>query len=212
MRHRPGCFKFPYYNSVLLVHQPDYKRWKSVEIGMGRNEVVALLGRPLRDPYLSPQPTYSVYGYLQMPMMPHIRTYRFYVRYDDDWRVAGKADPFGGIFSVNGRPSKPLILSPPPRAVFGHYPRIVDIRWHPASGEYPIWYEVEMGHGRPFTSDAGEFHDEICETECPFPYYVTEFGGDQPGRLRVRGVNALGKGAWSDYRYFDFTPRPPAQD
>ncbi|HEY3963570.1 MAG TPA: hypothetical protein VGM05_03370, partial [Planctomycetaceae bacterium] len=62
MRHRPGCFKFPYYNSVLLVHQPDYKRWKSVEIGMGRNEVVALLGRPLRDPYLSPQPTYSVYG------------------------------------------------------------------------------------------------------------------------------------------------------
>jgi hypothetical protein len=45
---------FPHYNPALRVHQPDYERWKSVEIAMGRSEAVALLGRPLRDPYVSP--------------------------------------------------------------------------------------------------------------------------------------------------------------
>ncbi len=212
MRHRPGILTFPHYNAAYRVHQPDYERWKSVEIGMARSEVVGLLGRPLRDPYVSPQPTYSVYGYLQMPMMPHVRTYRFFVRYDEDGRVAEKGDPFGGVFSIDGKPSKPQVLSPSPGTVFRHFPRILDIRWHPASGEYPIWYEIEMGSGPPFTAEKGEFHDKIIEPECPFPYYVSQFSGDQPGRFRVRGVNARGKGAWSDYRYFDFTPQSPQRN
>lgn len=204
MPQRAERFDFPYYDPKLRVRQPDYKRWQSIKIGMSRIEVIARLGRPLRDPYLSPQPEFSVYGYLQMPLMPHIRTYYFYIQYDEELRVESKADPFGGVFSIDGKPSRPIILAPTPGAEFCHYPRIVDLRWHPVSGKYPMRYEIEIGYGEFGTEDP-EFFDEIQETSHPFPYYVTEFSGDSPGRFRVRAINSLGKGKWSEHRHFDFS-------
>lgn len=211
MRRRSGSFTFPHYKVPRRVKQPDYAKWKAVDIGMTREEVINLLGRPRRDPYSSPNPrkedTYYYYGYLELPMMPHVRTYQFYVGFNSQGRVFTKADPFGGVFSPDGIPSKPMIFTPPSEASFGHYPRIVDMRWHPVSGQYPIWYEVEIGHGREMD---GPFTDQVIESELPFPYFVATFVGDQPGRFRVRGQNALGVGEWSEYRYFDFTPQPPS--
>jgi hypothetical protein len=208
MRRRPGIFSFPHYDVPARHKQPDYGQWQKVAVGMLRREVVALLGRPLRDPYHAPQPrkddAYYYYGYLQLPMMPHARTYTFHVGFDDQGRVFTKADPFGGVFSLDGTPSQPKIFTPSNGAVFSHYPRIVDMRWYPASGRYPMRYEVELGHGRPNTGQP--YRDHVIESELEFPYFVATFCGSQPGRFRVRGRNALGTGTWSDYRYFDFTP------
>jgi hypothetical protein len=175
---------------------------------MTRKEVMELLGRPMADPYTAPRPRvddpYYFYGYLELPMMPRIRTYRFCVGFDDTGRVFTKADPFDGEFSPDGIPSKPKIFTPPSGAFFEHYPRIIDMRWYPVSGKYPVKYEIEIGHASEMI---GPFHDRIVESELPFPYFVAQFGGSQPGRFRVRGRNALGTGEWSEYRYFDFTPQ-----
>ena len=36
------------------------------------------------------------------------------------------------------------------------------------------------------------------------PYLSLQFGGAQPGRVRVRAINAEGTGPWSDYTVFTF--------
>jgi hypothetical protein len=211
-RRRPGRYLFPDYDVPCRTVQPDYVQWQAVSIGMTRNQVIALLGRPLRDPYSAPNPrkqdAYYYYGYLQLPMMPHVRTYRFYVGFDDLGQVFTKADPFGGIFSPDGIPSQPMIFTPQEGAIFFHYPWVVDMRWNPVSGKYPIHYEVEIGES---LSMAGPFSTRIIDDELPFPYLVMNHRGPQPGRFRVRGWNKLGVGEWSEYRHFDFDPPPVKQ-
>jgi hypothetical protein len=193
------------FDTRLEVIQPDYQCWQAVRIGMAREEVMALLGPPQRDSPIGPPETYSTYGHLLFPLMPHPHTYSFIVGFDDQDRVFTKSDPFGGILSLDGTPSKPKIIGPPEGAVFRHYPRVVDMRWQPVSGVYPIRYEVELGTALEMTAP---FTDRVIESELPLPYYVVEAPGDQPARFRVRGRNARGVGEWSDFRYFDFSPRP----
>jgi hypothetical protein len=206
-KRRSGSFVFPHYDVPSRTVQPDYAKWQSVVLGMTRDQVIALLGRPLKDPYSAPKPRkadpYYHYGYLQMPMMPYVRTYRFYVGFNDQGMVFTKADPFGGIFSSDGKPSKPRIFTPPDGSVFRHYPWVLDMRWNPVSGKYPMRYEVEFGASLDM---AGPFSSQVLESELPFPYCVMNHCGPQPGRFRVRGRNKLGVGEWSDYCYFDFSP------
>jgi hypothetical protein len=189
----------------LRAVQPDYEQWQAVQIGMTRTEVISLLGRPRCEQFHFPTETYSTYGYLQLPLLPNPRAYSFVIGFDEHRRVFTKSDPFGGVFSPDGRPSKPKIFTPPVGAIFSHYPRLVDMRWFPASGRYPMRYEVEIGWS---TRTNDPFTDRVIESKLAFPYYVALFGGDQPGRFRIRGKNALAVGEWSEYRYFDFTPQP----
>ncbi len=205
MTRRRRWPRFLDMDTPIKAVQPNYARWQSVRIGMTRDEVAALLGPSKPYPDHGPKDTYSIYGHVQFPLVPHPGTYLFMLGFDENGRVFTKADPFGGVFSTDGKPSKPKVFTPPEGAVFAHYPRIVDMRWYPASGVYPIRYEIEVGHGLEIS---GPFSSEIIETECPLPYYVgCYFGGDQPGRFRVRGRNRLGTGEWSDYRHFDFSPQ-----
>jgi hypothetical protein len=194
--------RFPHLEVSLRAVQPDYDQWQAVRIGMTRRQVIELLGRPRCEQFHFPTETYSTYGYLQLPMLPSPRAYSFVIGFDPQGRVFTKSDPFGGVFSPDGRPSKPKIFTPPAHARFSHYPRLVDMRWFPSSGRYPMRYEVEVGWGLD-----GHFTDQVIESDLGFPYYVVEFVGDQPGRFRVRGNNALGVGEWSEYREFDFTPQ-----
>jgi len=130
-------------------------------------------------------------------MMPHIRTYRFYVTFDDDGRVNGKADPFGGIFSVDGKPSKPAHFCS------NHKERYFDIiRGSSICVGIPVSRQVsDLVRDRDGQQPAGQspigeyFNDEIHESEHPFPYYVSEFPGDQPVDSGCGGLMALGKGA-----------------
>jgi len=90
-----------------------------------------------------------------------------------------------------------------PDSVFQHYPRIVDMRWYPSSGRYPMRYSMEMSHRAP---EVGRWSEgEIHEPNLEVPFYMTNFVGGQPGRFRVKARNKLGESDWSKYRYFEFT-------
>ncbi len=203
-----GQFTFPHFKAKLAAVQPDYAKWRQVRVGMDRDEVIALLGEPLVDRYRGGKPRrddpWYGYGFLELPMAPHPRTYSFLVGFNDQGKVFAQSDPFDGVFSTNGKPTRPRIIIPLEGSRFAHYPRVVDIRWFPASGEYPIRYSVEVAHGDPngeWWSDGEEY-----ATDLDMPFFTCEFAGSSPGRLRVKAHNALGESEWSDWRHFTFWP------
>jgi len=200
-------YTFPHFNAKPEFVQPDYSKWDAVEIGMARDEVVELLGPPLEDEYhggkVSVSDPYYTYGYLQMPLLPHPRTYEFEIGFDDNDNVFAKIDPFNGRFSPDGLPTVPEMIIPTERAIFSHYPRILDCRWFPSSGVFPITYTVECGFGESFESEC--FTDEEIESGLEIPFLIATFGGANTGRYRVKAKNELGESDWSDYRYFRFT-------
>jgi hypothetical protein len=198
-------YEFPHYTPPPEFVQPDYIAWKAVRVGMTRSDVVGLLGPPLDDIYrggrAKPDDAYYSYGYLQMPMVPHPRTFSFLVGFDSQGTVFTKIDPFHGTFSENGKPSIPEIITPFAGATFSHYPRILDMRWYPSSGHYPITYAVEFGY---CPREGTCYCDKLIESTLPFPSFITSFGGAQPGRFRIKAQNEFGESDWSDYRYFEF--------
>lgn len=195
---------FSYASTEPEFVQPDYRKWEAVQIGMTREEVVALLGPPLEDPYLADP--FCSYGHLQMPMLPQRRTYRFLIGYVENERVFSKSDPFTGKLSLDGTPSKPEIIIPVSGTAFTHYPRVLDCRWYPSSGEYPITYTIEVSSASPLEPEI--FYNPVeLDTEIPIPFYMFNFVGSQPGRIRVKARNRLGESEWSDYCHFDFSVR-----
>ena len=202
-------YTFPHFEMTPEAVQPDYAKWQSVQIGMSLDEVTEILGQPRKDEYLAANQPYLSYGYIQLPFVPHPRTYRFLVGFDDHGHVFTKQDPFNGRFSVDGLPTTPELIVPADMQVFSHFPRVVDIRWFPVSGKYPVTYTVELG-SFPFPELDGaprgvKWIDEVFESDLVSPYFVTSFGGACPGRIRVRARNDLGESNWSDSRRFRFT-------
>lgn len=207
-------YTFPHDRSPLKSVQPDYVAWQSVVIGASREEVIERLGPPIDDKTFRGRKArmddpYFYYGYLQLPMLPHPRTYCFSIGFDEQHRVIGKNDPFNGRFSSDGSPLSPELITPFDRSAFSHFPRIVDMRWYPVSGAYPMTYTVEMGWCTPLNPGdslaAATFHDEEVESELKCPFFMTTFPGGQPGRFRIRATNDAGYGPWSEHRYFWFT-------
>ena len=199
-------FTFPDFTPEPEFIQPDYDKWTAVRVGMSRDETTALLGPPLDDRYRggksSPTDPYYSYGFLQMPMVPHPRTYAFLIGFGSDGKVFTKMDPFNGRFSVDGSPTVPEIIIPADETVFSHYPRIVDCRWFPSSGVYPITYTFELG----VKEDRGDrYLDEALDSDLPIPFFMTHFSGAQRGRFRVRARNRIGQSDWSVYHHFKFT-------
>ena len=189
--------------------QPAYEKWQAVAIGMSRDEVVAILGDPIKDDCHPTNSPYLNYGYIQVPSCPHPRTYTFLIGLNGNGRVFTKIDPFSGRFSVDGTPSQPELIIPADGQVFSHYPRVLDIRWHPVSGVYPVTYSVELGWF-PFPTLDGapsetEFHNELVATELVGTYFVQAFIGASPGRVRVKARNERGESPWSAYRLVRFT-------
>ena len=148
---------------------------------------------------------YVRYGYLDLPMIPHRFTYSFTIGFDETDRVWTKQDPFAGRFSLDGVPLAPQIISPLDNSKFAHYPRVLDIRWIPSSGAYPMTYTVETGHAIPHAPLPRVYGQEICASELQAPHFVLSFCGSQPGRVRVKAKNALGESPWSEFRAFDFS-------
>jgi hypothetical protein len=126
----------------------------------------------------------------------------FTIGFDVHDRVLYKADPFdGAALSRSGRPSKPRLITPLRGSRFSHYPRILDVRWFPCSGTYPMTYQLEVGIARPGSDNFGAHEDPQLLGQ---PYTILTLPGAQPGRVRVRGRNALGIGPWSDFVGFFF--------
>jgi hypothetical protein len=144
------------------------------------------------------------------PLMVHDFTFSVHF---DDLGVVGINDPFGGRFSVDGRPTAPLLLFPYDNAKFVHRPMSVDMRWMPSCGEYPIEYELEVTFAID-TYDAVKEQlrvdwDDASKHRYPatIPYAATMAPGENPCRWRVKAKNRLGESPWSEYRHFQFDGR-----
>jgi hypothetical protein len=189
-----------YGRKPLAFIQPDYSCWQKIKIGMSRSHVVSLLGEPIKHRGVTLFPPDFLYGFLDFRNVDFL-TYQFAVGYDNHDRVFRKMDPFIHPLSEDGRPSKPHLIIPQDRSAFRHFPRLVDLRWQPCSGQYPIEYTVEVGISMRFDEN---YRDWKYHIGLFSPSSIIEMPGSQPGRVRVRGINTIGEGQWSDYRYFTF--------
>ena len=166
-------------------------------------EVIALLGEPQKVGGMKRvigSGYYLCFGQLEIPDLPQPAPYRFIVGFKVDDLVWMKSDPFGGVFSRDGLPSKPKILIPLEGSVFEHYPRVLDLRWQPVSGVYPMSYDIEVSSMR----EEERFVVDREQSGIQSTYFLTEYGGAGYGRFRVRGRNKRGIGEWSEYRNFLF--------
>ena len=197
----------PHRGTVATAMQPDYRKWEAVRVGMSRSEVTSLLGPPLTGRELRPNnhhqdPNYPIYGFISYPALPHQWEMRFLLGFKPDDRVWWKCDPFGGsALSRTGKPSKPKWITPQCGSRMKHFPRVLDIRWFPSSGVYPIVYELEVGLS---ALGSDKYRGYVHGQRYGQPYALISFPGAQPGRIRVRGRNARGVGHWSDYVDFTF--------
>ena len=166
--------------------QPDYAKWLSITNGMTKAQVMGILGHPIprdgTDLELARIANPWNYGYVA-------EGYEFDVWFQND-RVMDTEDPFGRRFSTNGIPTAPLLIYPHTNAVFTHYPRAVDFRWFPSSGEYPVEYQLDAGSGSVFTFE---------------PHGTAWMAGMGRHRWRVRAINRLGVSPWTEWREFEFT-------
>jgi len=129
----------------------------------------------------------------------------------DTLRVGGDfiqvvAYPSGAQKSQTLKP--PILLYPPDRAVFCHFPREIVHRWQPAKGSteqarYLFQYVFTTGQEEQF----GDWSNHPAPAEA----YLTgktnlneRFVGSQPGRWRVKAVDETGESEWSEWRYFRF--------
>ena len=187
-------------SAVEKLTQPDYKRWKEVEKGMKKKEILKILGRPTKTQ--KPAGTGYLhdweYGTVVQASAVFPEKYAFVLTFSNDELIA-KADPFGSVLSRDGKPSHPKLIIPKGNQVFDHYPRIVDLRWYPCSGQYPMQYVVEFDT----LNKPGGWVSQSLRAESP--YLAVSFGGMTKGRWRVKGKNSKGEGPWSEYRYFEFT-------
>ncbi len=191
--------------------QPDYAAWAKIQKGMTETEVVRLLGEPLkrgkppqRIVELDPSVilTYRwVYGRIDFKSPAVFVPYEFCVRFSSG-RVFEKEDPFGAQLSTDGKPTVPRLVYPLPGSVYDHFPRYLDLRWYPSSGRYPMRYRLECQAGGVYP---GEWQEHLVgKYEADIPYLLYLHGGSQPGRWRVKAVNAVGESGWSKWREFAF--------
>ena len=166
-------------------------------------EVTSLLGNPPEDPRRRPpkqvENSCFHYGWLDLPSVPHPRAYSFDLYFDSDARLLLIQNPFGDAVSDQGIPTKPILISPKNCSKFKHYPRIINLRWAPPAGDYPMQFEIQVDHG----DHDGNFFEDRPYDGGDGLYHCFSFVGAQPGRVRVRAVNERGIGPWSDYRYFE---------
>jgi hypothetical protein len=136
-------------------------------------------------------------------------------------KVLGFSDPFGGGWSISGqpvetqlshdgRPTAPRLLTPNDNAQFTHTPLLVDFRWLPSCGEYPVEYFVELtGSGVEIDAASGKATKVWLEEPksrwfTTTPHLATNAPGGGRFRWRVKAKNRLGESDWSEYREFEF--------
>lgn len=132
-----------------LAVLPEAAKWRALRTGMTEAEVMALLGQPRwRDarPAATTEPgviQYYAWNYGGLTFQTfNSNGADEYLVYFHEGRVAQIIDPWNGKISLDGRPTVPELLLPEAGQKLNHYPRFMDFRWQPASGKYPMEYEV----------------------------------------------------------------------
>ena len=108
------------------------------------------------------------------------------------------SSPFDGPLSTDGKPTTPSPFAPAFRAKIGYFPRIVDFRWTPSSGQYPMEYQIEIDH----QLDPSRYIS-MCRKTLSTVHLAYSYGSMGTGRWRVRAKNKIGESDWTDYRYFE---------
>ncbi len=207
-------------SGVFIQHV--YEKWQKLKVGMTEDEVTELLGPPLLQPESDPEFAKNPrvrgenegylweYGWLDF-RHPSVTTVDRFTVMLQEGKVFQFDDPFQGELSSDGKPTVPKLVVPIAYAILRHYPRYLDLRWLPPSGEYPMSFDVELDFGQ-HTDKANavvvlghnlEFHN-VATHKVHAPYAVDTFVGKNMGRWRVRAANEIGASEWSEYRYFQF--------
>lgn len=152
--------------------------------------------------------TYSwTYGKISYDSLRARQVYLFNV-YFINGKVDEVWDPFSGEFSVDGVPTTPRLIYPAKDESFSHYPRVMDFRWQPSSGKYPMQYEIEVEWGQNMVIVGSEEKQERVDwyleerTRTEVPHWHLSWVGANEGRWRVKAINHLGESEWSEYRHF----------
>ncbi|MFZ1937224.1 MAG: hypothetical protein WCB27_03660 [Thermoguttaceae bacterium] len=191
---------------------PTPRQWLKVVPGMAEAEVVAILGTPAEAEQAfedSSENSFRLnrweYGKLPIddPLVPC--DYRFDL-YFHKGRVYSKEQPFDtGDASVYRfpKPSVPKLIYPSEDQLFRHYPRVVDFRWQPSVGAYPMSYCVAF-----LSEDDGTIknssYSPLGEAEVDVPYYCTELPGKGRYQWRVKARNQNGESEWTKSVSFAF--------
>ena len=190
----------------------DLAKWQRIKQGMTEAEVVAIMGPPASRE--KPARNYDKLLYSVVapkgPLFQKPLAFLLWLN-TETGRIDSIENPTCGGLLKAGAPGKPEIFLPQPNSQFGHYPRLLDIRWCPPAGDQPMTYEVAMEVRNIKTekdntwtySPASNVDASDLKTGVPYLNYF--FNGAQPGRVRVRGVNSHGAGPWSDYVGFSFS-------
>jgi hypothetical protein len=188
---------------------PDLQKWRLLKRGMSKQEVVALVGKPIlivgeEEAWLMPEIASVRWDYGVMRFhsdaFPHVLSFEIYMK---KGRVEDIGDPFNHDIPEKGWPTVPSLLLPADKSVFSHYPRFLDLRWRPSVGTPPVTYEIEVEF-QYYRGNQFKFFPSKKLTSS-VPYFAAMFGGKQVGRWRVRALSKDGISEWSDYRTFKFT-------
>jgi hypothetical protein len=103
-------------------------------------------------------------------------------------------------------PNEPLVavptqLSPADGTVFSHDPRYTTLVWSTAAGAAE--YQVQTQYWDPYEEGSWQGYAGGTGVDTSFDFL---FVGAQPGRWRVRAINADGVlGVWSPWWFFEYT-------
>ncbi|MZP54685.1 MAG: hypothetical protein GT600_04480 [Bacteroidales bacterium] len=197
------AFSQAYIKSKII--QPDYKKWEQVKEGMAQDEVEKLLGAPIKV-IGNPKANYLstvYYGTVVEKSVVFPMDLDFVILYHSG-KVYKAVNPFMiEKLPSDGIPSVPKPFAPQNNSMFTV--NIVDLRWFPAAGKYPMRYEIEIelyGHS-PDPSKMEWVKDVTLNSDIPFLSYPATGGKE---RWRVRAINDLGESNWSEYQYFELVP------
>ncbi len=202
------------------VVQPDYNKWQMIKVGMTEEEVSKILGEPIHKTdkeaayplnkiYSSSNTVYIWnYGEITFKSYPCASSFYFNI-YFYKGKIKMIIEPFNGEFSKDGTPTAPQIILPENNKVFHYYPRFVDLRWLPSSGDYPLEYEIEIQYSANPRRIPWQTEKKVITKDIYFSYLQL---GKGYGRWRIRAANSYTNkykkdrySEWSEYRYFSFS-------
>jgi tetratricopeptide (TPR) repeat protein len=97
----------------------------------------------------------------------------------------------------------PTPLSPNNGEVFSHFPRNTTLKWSPVAAAVSYHVQVDYSYNGIWDSENGKPEVLLTVTDAEYQF---DFVGAQPGRWRVRAVNADGvPGPFSTWRTFRYT-------
>ncbi len=183
--------RIPDATMVKLDLPPD--GWNSITNRMSKYDVIKAMGPPKDFFQEGPnmRSEFWIYGSIKFNSEVFSETFQFKLHFVGAIVVA-KFEPFTENLP-NRVPTTPNVIVKDSIAEPPGGPSGIPLRWHLASGQYPIEYEVQgwwLYNGNVRTTFA---------VQTPLPFVLVRDPGVQSIEWRVRATNGIGVSAWSQY-------------